>query len=441
MGDLEIRSGGVVAVDTESLREAAHRLELIADGLDGVGAELRRSALIAHALPSIETAGAADGLGALAWRARAIAERHDVIAGRLRAVAAVYEAIELQAQRAAAEAAGDLDAMILFDARLGALFEAHPWARLHATWAAVSRDLRWAEQLTGPLGSIAGLAGAAPGAALLTLAWGLTGAARSVGLGVIPPGAGLRPGDDGARVRPLPSYPTTAAAPSSLAAAAARIPAGYARVRVERYTMPDGTRQFAVYVRGTTSEGGADPFDGESNAQLYTGERSASYEAVLAALRDAGAEPGDVVHAFGHSQGAMIVSRLALESGYDTQTVVTLGSPVEAAVGGDTLSVTVRHTDDPVAALAGGGHDVGVGAPSSFVAERAIDPGLSIRDADPMQAHHLDAYVDTAALLDESTDPRMDAVRRRLAQLDGAVSVEAAEYSAVRISPSGADGG
>ena len=124
-----------------------------------------------------------------------------------------------------------------------------------------------------------------------------------------------------------------ATAPTSLADAAARIPAGgEARIRVERYTMSDGSRQFAVYVAGTQTVAPQtrEPFDMDSNVELYTGERSASYEATLAALEQAGAEPGDVVHAFGHSQGAMVVAHLALEGGFDDATLVSFGSPVEA---------------------------------------------------------------------------------------------------------------
>ncbi len=159
-------------------------------------------------------------------------------------------------------------------------------------------------------------------------------------------------------VTPVAGHGPTAA-PASLADAAARIPGGGdARIRVERYTMPDGTRQFAVYVAGTqtVAPNSTEPFDMASNIALYTGERSASYDATLAALARAGAEPGDVVHAFGHSQGAMITAHLALEGGYDTQTLVSLGSPVEADVGEGTMSISLRHADDPVAALAAGGH-------------------------------------------------------------------------------------
>ena len=272
---------------------------------------------------------------------------------------------------------------------------------------------------------------------------GLAATIRSQDLGVIPREARLTGVADAVRLRELPVPAGTTAAPASLAEAAARIPSTAAgRVRVERYTMPDGSRQFAVYIRGTTSGGYGqrDAFDSKSNLELYGGQRSASYAATRAALRDAGARPGDVVHAVGHSQGAMIASRLALEGGYDMKTLVTFGSPVEADVGDGTLRVAVRHTDDPVAALQGGGYDTAVGAQGSFVAERLADP-LPTREDLTLGAHHLATYEETAAMIDASADPRVDQVRERFAGLEAAVAVEVTEYGASRVSPSGSDAG
>jgi pimeloyl-ACP methyl ester carboxylesterase len=232
---------------------------------------------------------------------------------------------------------------------------------------------------------------------------------------------------------PLPVAVTSVPAPTGLQEIAQRMPGGASRVRVERYTMTDGSRQFAVYVAGTRSAavGGADPWDQRSNAELYVGRASASYEATEAALAAAGARPGDVVHAFGHSQGAMITAHLALEGGYDTRTLVAFGSPVEADVGSATLSVAVRHTDDPVVAGAGGGHIAPVGSPGSFVVEREFDPESGPHDA-ALPAHHMSAYAQTASMADASGDPRVAGIRGALSELSGAVEVEVTEYAATR---------
>jgi hypothetical protein len=103
-------------------------------------------------------------------------------------------------------------------------------------------------------------------------------------------------------------------------------------------------------------------------------------------------------------------------------------------VGPDTLSVALRHTDDPLAMMTGGGFDHPVGAPGSFVAHRVADPDAGLQDI-LLPAHDAAAYTDTARLLDDSPDPRMGAVRRLFDELGTAVSVEATEYGAERAQP------
>jgi len=54
----------------------------------------------------------------------------------------------------------------------------------------------------------------------------------------------------------------------------------------------------------------------------------------------------------------------------------------------------------------------------------------------------MDAYMASAEMLDASTDPRMDAVRERLAELGTAASVEVFVYDAESaVSASSEDGG
>lgn len=447
MGDLEIRSGGAVAVDTASLCAASDRLDLLGQDLDRVAGLFRRASDQIAAVPRTETVYAESRALFLASRSQQLADRARSISARLREMAAVYEAIELRAEREAARAGGDLAAVERLDRLLVGIERENPGTGGRAARGEWSRDAWWAGDLVLQAGMLGTMVGAGFGVggviALAPGAAGLVGTIRGRGLGVIPQGARLTGTADAVRVRELAVPAGRPAAPASLAEAAARIPSSAdGRVRVERYTMPDGSRQFAVYVRGTTSGGYGerDAFDSKSNLELYGGERSASYAATLAALREAGARRGDVVHAIGHSQGAMIASRLAVEGGYDTQTLVTFGSPVEADVGDGTLSVAVRHTDDPVAALQGGGSDTPVGAQGSFVVERLVDPLPTSGDL-TLGAHHVGVYEETAAMLDASADPRMGEVREVFARLDAAASVEIAEYAATRVSASLSDAG
>jgi hypothetical protein len=430
--DFEIRSGGAVAVDTGSLRTAADGFRTLAADLDEI-AHLVGSAASRLIDVSHSDFGAPYAIEVARRRIVSASEVATDMVGALLGSAAVYEIVELHAERAAAAAAGDTPAMGRIDSRLAELGRAYPGAEGRAMLGMLGHELGWAGGLARQAPGV--LWWLAPGfhAAAIPLAWSLQRAIGVIGAGTVPAAARLRGNPSTVIVAPVGgSGPSSA--PRSLADAAARVPGGgEARIRVERYTMPDGSRQFAVYVTGTqtTASNTREAFDMASNIELYSGERSASYDATLAALEQAGARPGDAVHAFGHSQGAMVATHVAMEGGYDTRTLVTFGSPVEGEVGDGTLSVAVRHGDDPVAALAAGGHAASVGAPGSFVAQRTGDPLPGLHDIG-MPAHGIDSYTDTARLLDDSSDARMHAVRQVFEGLGAAASVDVMEFSAER---------
>lgn len=215
-----------------------------------------------------------------------------------------------------------------------------------------------------------------------------------------------------------------------------------ARVRVERYTMPSGGREWVVYVTGTQSVAldGPEPFDMRSNLALYSGQDAAASAAVRAALADAGVSPGEPVHAVAHSQGAMAAELLAREGEYDVRTLVTFGAPTTDPLPADVTAVTIRHTDDPVAALAGSVRTAERGAQGGFIVERMADPLPGLHDI-TMPAHALTAYVETGALLDASADPRARGIDTLWNRLGTAESVQVTEYSARRVSRGDAGAG
>lgn len=463
MSDLEIRSGGAIAVDTEQLRSVAAQLREF--GIR-IGELADRARWVAA-----DAAAVAPGFGVdlearwLATGAERVAEQPAALAAALEGLAAAYELIDLRVQQAAAAAGGDAEAARVIEARMGALQQEYPdaartadaavraWRRetpvemvrqvATATWwipgmalpLAVGTGVLWSGAAVAGLGRMS-RAPASPGAPAADAAAG----------GLATPGAGHRSGTRypsamGPAISPPPPTavrpvtPVVASVPvTGLADAARRVPgADQARVRVERYAMPGGGSQAAVYIAGTqaVSGGAGDPFDMRSNLELYQAERSASLESVELALHDAGVGPGEPVHVFGHSQGAMLASALAMEGTYDVQTLVTYGSPVEAAVPDGVLSIGIRHTDDPVAALAGGGHAETVGAPGSFVAERVADPAGGVQDL-TLAAHGIERYAETAQMVDASSDPRAAALRNLWRTLGTAERVEAVEYAAER---------
>ncbi|MBB6390387.1 hypothetical protein [Microbacterium thalassium] len=438
---LQITGGGAIAVDTDTLRHTAARFALAGTDLEDVCAGLGPLANMLAEQHAVAW-DAACAASALAARIRGAIDGAAVIAGRLRETAAVYELVELNVEHRAAFFAGDHAAMARIDARRADIVADHPGAGWAAFEAESGRAIMWPGDLVrqateagvdiggllGPEGGIVGGVALGGGAILATAVTGIGG------FGIVPRDARLTGPAQAVTLVPVAPAPTTPGAPQGLSSAAERIPRdGDARVRVEKYTMADGTNQFAVYVAGMRSAGigGEEPWDGQSNLELYSGQRSASYQATVDALAAAGAEPGDVVHAFGHSQGAMVASRLALEEEYDTRTLVTFGSPIDADVGTSTLSVSVRHTDDPVVALAGGGHMGAVGAEGSMVIEREAHPVVGPEDM-LAPGHDLVGYTSTAALVDASSDPRVDAVRDVFADLRHATEMDVFEFAATR---------
>lgn len=406
---VDIRGGGVVAVDTVELRAAASDLAGLADACEAVRGELEQVAvgLTAHAATAWSTVELAVGLAravdGILGEIRADAEE---LARALAGAADVYEIVELEAAARAASLAGDQRSLPLMERRLAEARSRMPDAAAEADLLLAAWPLTRHSPLHSqiglamtPLGALGGVAVAASGIALTVIAaLGRGSVHRSDRLSGTPVPVDIAP-----HAAPAASGPRT------LATLAERMPRGDDQLRVERYPQPGGGSRFAVYVAGTRAPlgfGGREPLDMASNVQLYSGARSASYDAVIAALRDAGARPGDEVLAIGHSQGGAITSRLATDSPFTVVGNVTFGSPVQVTAPAHTSEVTVRHTDDPVPALQAGGHPVAVGSAASFVAERVADPGAGIGDL-ALGAHAMDAYGETAALVDESGDPRV----------------------------------
>ena len=427
MSELEIDHGGAIAVDPEVLREVGTRVMALALRFDDACTALRRAQGAVASAPVL--AGQVDA-AALAVSAHRIAELHttarDTGLSTL-LMADVFEVVELRAAAeslavsdaaAAAAARARLDQLLASDPRLAGMAD-----RLEAGW----RSERF-EGLAAPWDGF----GLAP--TLLTL--GATVAVLT-GQGKVGSGARLTGKADAVAVKPVHTS-TPRRAPGSIESALHRFPkTPGAQVGVERYTMPDSSQRFAVYVKGTQSLafGGADPWDMRSNVQLYSGEKSASYQATVDALEASGAKPGDRVVIVGHSQGGAIAGRVAMEAGYDVDLVVTAGSPDEMTVDVDQLIVQLRHTDDVVSSMAGGGSPEGTGSPDSFTARRVADPWFGPQDL-ALQAHSYDEYLETAAMVDSSGDPRVESVEAVWADLSTAVEITSTDYRADRIDDS-----
>jgi hypothetical protein len=421
-GDLDIRHGGAIAVDTDALRDVGSRLAAVGMRFDDAHAAIARAHAVVSADPALVTVDAA-ALSAAGGRAAVLGEECANAATGTLLMADAFELVELRAQAQAMGLADTAEAAAL-QGRIERLVASDERIATMADWLVAG----WKDGRFEGLGEQYDLGGL-----LAPLFWGGPLAGIVIGLGKVRPRMTLRGVADPVTVTAVrTSTPTSP--PASLADAFRRFPtAPGAQVKVEQFVMPDGSKRYIAYVKGSQSVaiGGAEPWDMRSNTQLYTGENSASYQATIDALQAAGAEPGDRVDVVAHSQGGVIAAHLAMESEYDVRVQMTAGSPVEPTLDDDQLLIQLRHTDDVVSSLAAGGSSDGTGSPDSFTAEREADPAAGLQDL-LLAPHQLDAYIETAEQVDASGDPRVAALDELWSELDGAVQITATEYHAER---------
>lgn len=425
-GELEIDHGGAIAVDTEQMRAFGARIATLARPFEEARAAIRRALDVIVCTLSLADEVGTSVLQTSAAKIDGMRIDAEDAAVKTLLMADAFEVVELRAEAEAlavtdAATAGALvariDRMLTADERLQPMVH-----ELMAQWRA--------ERFQG-LGSQWNAGGLLPPIFLFGALFGLASRA-----GVVLPGTRLTGSSERIALEMVKSStPTTG--PTTLDGSMRRMPADpSAQVAVEKLTFADGSTKFMVYLKGTQTfapqdMGGPEPWDMKSNIELYSGERSASYQAVLDALAAAGADSGDAVGVVAHSQSGMIAAHLAVESPFDVEFVATAGSPKMPMLGDDTLLVQLAHTDDVVWSLSGGGSPASSGSPNSFVATRVGDPDPGVQDLS-LAPHRWEPYLETASMIDESDDPRAVALGAYLETLGEAVAVERTEYHAER---------
>jgi hypothetical protein len=283
---------------------------------------------------------------------------------------------------------------------------------------------------------------------------GMAGVPQFVGSAVAPlgiaftaytllkPGLGTLLDETPVRLTSSTSHAAPATPATGFSERLARVPDaeadGGAQVVVERYSSPGEPDRFEVFVAGTVTFSpfaDSEPWDMTSNIANAAGEGSGSYEAVAESLRLAGVTADSPVQFTGYSQGGAVVGRLAASGEYNTQGVLTFGSPVgQMSLPADIPVVLVSHSDDIVPQL-GGPHVSG----HAVIVERQAFGGRDIPDEYAVPAHHYEYYQETAHLMD---DARSDQLRGAVERLDafsaGATTVTRTTYRFERVSdPSG----
>ncbi|MGX1696196.1 hypothetical protein ACWIBQ_12525 [Microbacterium keratanolyticum] len=424
-GDLDISTGGVLAVDSEQLRDVHDQLIRVRDGIEIVPGRLQNASGLAGDV------GREFAEPTLVLRMRELSDEVAQTCASLMATIQTFELVEarlsgtplIEQQRdrpwwdwlgttrwfrdpTLAERADDVIAEWQFN-------RTHPFAQ-----KAADMGLFLARSGLGPLSYVV----------LAALGRAYPALVDAVGRGVIPGHAPLAPKEHSTSLhvttdtRPRPPI-------RGVEDAVIRMQMTEdAQVSVETYEMPDGTSQYIVYIKGTDLLDPGQPWDMQSNTDLYMSQQeSASFAAAESAMRLAGIQPSDPILLFTHSQGGMIGTHLAASGEFTVLAHTSFGNPVQAVPIPGVLDVPVRHKDDPVARLAGGG--TAMETDDSVLVERLAFPETDIRDFG-MRSHHLDAYRETAALMDKSPDGRLDDLRAIIAGFDRATLVTARNFTA-----------
>ncbi len=188
-------------------------------------------------------------------------------------------------------------------------------------------------------------------------------------------------------------------------------------ISVLRTDHADGTTSWLVVVPGTADWGlgGPNPQDLLTNFQAVAGAPADMETAVIAAMRQAGVGPDDPVGLYGHSQGGIVVARLAEDPGvaehYNVTTLLTAGSPV----GGIDLpdSVNALHLEN------GGDAVPSLDAAPNPASPHRVTVRINTTGAGiPKYPHHASHYAQ--ALENMPADPNVEAWTAQMRGLTGA---------------------
>lgn len=184
-------------------------------------------------------------------------------------------------------------------------------------------------------------------------------------------------------------------------------------IRLQRHVSPDGSRSWTVLIPGTKhfTFGGVNPTDMETNLQEVANVPSDQQVAVQAALRQAGAQPGDTIEVAGFSQSAAVASAIAsseyMNNTYNIVSTLAVGGPSSNDVPVHPQTVlALQNTADAVPALDGSTRNApGVITVDSQLTEEQLHRATGTPEGGRSWVHSREAYQE---LVRQNTgDPRI----------------------------------
>lgn len=189
-----------------------------------------------------------------------------------------------------------------------------------------------------------------------------------------------------------------------------RIPHDPAQIRIDRYSSPGAPDRYEVYIGGTqdfSPVSGSEPWDLTSDivatAGGSDGSGAGSYRAVEEAMKLAGIDARSPVTFTGYSGGGVVAAQLVASGDYSADGLITVGAPAgQVSVPHSIPYLAIEHTDDLATGLGG-----------NYVSSDPLVVSRQVFDAPPsssepvLPAHRLPRYLDTAELIDKSTNLRL----------------------------------
>ena len=189
---------------------------------------------------------------------------------------------------------------------------------------------------------------------------------------------------------------------------------GAAQIRIEHYD-----NAYVVYLGGTIDAGvepTGEPWDMTSNISAIAELDSGSYNAAVAAMREAGITAEDNVILVGHSQGGLVAAQLAASGNYRVSDVVTVGAPLhQVELPAEVNLIAVEHAEDVIPSLSGVATTATVA--SHITVTRSLYSTAAVPRGELLPAHNLSRYVETGAVMDRSGDSTLNAQQQRIASL------------------------
>ena len=203
--------------------------------------------------------------------------------------------------------------------------------------------------------------------------------------------------------------------------------AGAPQLRIDKIVIPGAAPRYELYIGGTADFSpitATDAFDLTSNIAGVAGLPAGSLRAVQQAMAEAGITATSEVTFTGHSQGGLLAAMLASSGDYNTRGVVTIGAPAgNVILPAGIPAVIIENVEDFVPALGG----IQNNTDALYVRNNVFPDDAALPEISA-PGHRIEAYLTTAAAMDDAGSARVNQFGRELDDFSAAATTVTSMY-------------